>query len=185
MANQKVLKVINVKAGKNTCDICSETTHFAIRDNTHHKTAQPTFELLSCGHGICSSCYDEICKRTDRFACPYCRSSGLRLIKMGGASETCINTFSEFVEHWQHKEHLLSMYQGAFMNLYREICKNAREETKKRAQEAEMAKIVKKKQEKREARKLSREKAVCKYCNKDTFTSMKQLQLHISKKHDV
>tara|TARA_B100000902_G_scaffold399173_1_gene468798 strand:- start:453 stop:638 length:186 start_codon:yes stop_codon:yes gene_type:complete len=42
-----------------------------------------------------------------------------------------------------------------------------------------------KKQEKREARKLSREKAVCKYCNKDTFTSMKQLQLHIPKKHDV
>ena len=23
----------------------------------------------------------------------------------------------------------------------------------------------------------------CKYCNKDTFTSLKQLQLHISKKH--
>ena len=176
MAHQKVIKV---KAGKNTCDICSETAYFSLRLEPHGSQ----FELLGCGHGICKLCYDEMRKRSSKFACPYCRSGGVLLINLGGAREKRINTFSEFVEHWEHKEHLLSMYQGVFMTLYREICKNAAEENVKKREKREALKIKKAREDKKAAKKLSRESAGCKYCNKDTFTSMKQLEVHISKKH--
>ena len=176
MANQKV---INVKAGKNTCDICNETVKFSLCLDPDGSR----FELLVCGHGICKKCYDEMRKRSSKFVCPYCRSGGMRLINTGGAPEKRINTFSEFVEHWQGKEHLLSMHQGAFMTLFTEIRKNAAEENAKNKQKREISKINKAREDKRQAKKTSRENAVCQYCNKDTFTSMKQLEVHISKKH--
>ena len=69
------------------------------------------------------------------------------------------------------------------MTLYREICKNAAEENVKKREKREALKIKKAREDKKVAKKLSRERAVCKYCNKDTFTSMKQLEVHISKKH--
>ena len=173
--------ILKVKAGKNTCEICYNPAYFSACIPCKSSDETP-FELLGCGHGICKTCYQQICKRGP-FTCPFCRNEGAQLVQFGGGIRNKINTFSEFLDEWQHNEHLLAMHQGIYMRMYRQIRINKKIYDLKKKEKIAEDKKKKEKEDKRLERELSRKKAVCKHCNKDTFTSLKQLELHISKKH--
>ena len=45
--------------------------------------------------------------------------------------------------------------------------------------------LIKKKDNQKKQKAESQKNAVCKTCGKDTFTSMKQLEIHINAKHNI
>ena len=176
---------IKVKAGTNTCGICYNPGHFSLNIPRKPVENSTPYELLVCGHGICNDCYKQICERGP-FNCPFCRREGNRLVRLGTGSEIgaeVINTFTEFLNVWENKEYLLANHGGRYMTMYREICFNKRAEILKQKEQAARLAKLKEKEEKKKNKENSRKLAVCKHCNRDTFTSLKQLQIHIAKKH--
>lgn len=188
-----------ITSGTNECGICFEKAWFSnsIPQKQHPKHAP--MELFVCGHGACRSCYETMTK-SKSFRCPFCRKSGLLITNLDYAVSLSleargysmppnmlpskkINTFSEFLEEHGNNWYLLQHRDSPFMNMHRQIIFNhselKRAETKRKNKELESAK---RKVEKR-AKTTSRKNAVCSQCNKSTFTSEKQLQIHIASKH--
>jgi hypothetical protein len=54
---------------------------------------------------------------------------------------------------------------------------------KETAERKRINELIKKKDNQKKQKAESQKKAVCKTCGKDTFTSMKQLEIHIKAKH--
>jgi hypothetical protein len=188
-----------ITSGTNECGICFEKAWFSnsIPQKQHPKHAQ--MELFVCGHGACHTCYQTITK-SKSFRCPFCRKSGLLITNLDYAVSLSleargysmppnmlpskkINTFSEFLEEHGNNWYLLQHRDSTFMNMHRQIILNhselKRAEIKRKNNELETAK---RKMEKR-VKATSRKNAVCSQCNKSTFTSEKQLQIHIASKH--
>jgi hypothetical protein len=188
-----------ITSGTNECGICFEKAWFSnsIPQKQHPKHAQ--MELFVCGHGACHTCYQTMTK-SKSFRCPFCRKSGLLITNLDYAVSLSleargysmppnmlpskkINTFSEFLEEHGNNWYLLQHRDSTFMNMHRQIIFNhselKRTEIKRKNNELETAK---RKMEKR-VKATSRKNAVCSQCNKSTFTSEKQLQIHIASKH--
>jgi hypothetical protein len=188
-----------ITSGTNECGICFEKAWFSnsIPQKQHPKHAQ--MELFVCGHGACHTCYQTMTK-SKSFRCPFCRKSGLLITNLDYAVSLSleargysmppnmlpskkINTFSEFLEEHGNNWYLLQHRDSTFMNMHRQIILNhselKRAEIKRKNNELETAK---RKMEKR-VKATSRKNAVCSQCNKSTFTSEKQLQIHIASKH--
>lgn len=188
-----------ITSGTNECGICFEKAWFSnsIPQKEHPK--HPPMELFVCGHGVCGTCYDTMTKNKS-FRCPFCRKSGVLVTNLDYVVSLSLesrgfpmpqnilpskklNTFSEFLEEHSNNWYLLQHRNSTFMNLHRQIVFNhselKRAETKRKMKELEAAK---RKAEKK-AKSTARQNAVCPHCNKSTFTSEKQLQIHIGAKH--
>ena len=189
----------SITLGTNECGICFEKAWFSnsIPQKEHPK--HPPMELFVCGHGVCGTCYDTMTKNKS-FRCPFGRKSGVLVTNLDYAVSLSLeargfpmsqnilpskklNTFSEFLEEHSNNWYLLQHRNSIFMNLHRQIIFNhselKRAETKRKMKELEAAK---RKAEKK-AKTAARQNAVCLHCNKSTFTSEKQLQIHIGAKH--
>ena len=176
-----------VKQGKNTCDICCRDAYYSLKipQCVPEKYSKlPIICLLRCGHGICNECYNNI-KSRSQFSCPFCRKESVGILATFGSSETrgTMNTLGEFVQEWQH--HLPRAFgsQHIFAKLHRQIANDYKKE--RDSQKQKKIKVIKRQQflERKRAKAKSRAKAICKHCGKDTFTSEKQLQIHIRAKH--
>ena len=188
-----------ITSGTNECGICFEKAWFSnsIPQKEHPK--HPPMELFVCGHGVCGACYDKMTNNKS-FRCPFCRKSGVHVSNLDYVVALSLeshgfpipqnilpikklNTFSEFLEEHDNNWYRLQSRNNTFMNLHRQIIFNHSElnraETKRKIKEIE---LEKRKSEKK-AKAAARQNAVCPHCNKSTFTSEKQLQIHITAKH--
>ena len=191
----------SVKAGVNTCGICLQQAYFSTSFPQKPHQTLPTMELFVCGHGICASCMKEM-ERRGPFKCPYCRSGGIQIINFEHAVSLSlqarglmhtnekipsrtkeINTFSEFMEEQENSQHMILNTKNRFMVLYKQIIKNKQMRQQKAEAQALKDKEIALKKEQKRMRECSRKNAVCSVCNKDTFTSMKQLEQHMNAKH--
>lgn len=189
-----------ITSGTNECGICFSKAWFSnsIPQKQHPKHAQ--MELFVCGHGVCHTCYERMTDNNNSFRCPFCRTTGMLVTNLDYAVSLSleargypmpqnilpskkINTFSEFLEEHGNNWYLLQRRRSTFMNLHRQIVFNHSEsksaETKRKNKELETAK----RKSEKHAKAASRNNAVCPHCNKSTFTSVKQLQIHIGAKH--
>lgn len=189
-----------ITSGTNECGICFSKAWFSnsIPQKQHPKHAQ--MELFVCGHGVCHTCYERMTDNNNSFRCPFCRTTGMLVTNLDYAVSLSleargypmpqnilpskkINTFSEFLEEHGNNWYLLQRRNSTFMNLHRQIIFNhsesKRAETKRKNKELETAK----RKSEKHAKTASRNNAVCPHCNKSTFTSEKQLQIHIGAKH--
>lgn len=192
-----------VKVGRNTCGICYEDAFFShlIPQRSHHALAD--MQLLSCGHGMCHSCWEQLTQSSlsSGFKCPFCRTEGTNVANFNYAAflsleargiicaeevpapMKSISTFSEFLEEWEERLYLLSKSKHPFMLLHKQIIYEEEQRKAKVNAEKEKRQIKAVRLHKKQTRKKSRQKAVCHICKKDTFTSEKQLNVHINAKH--
>lgn len=173
-----------VTAGINTCNICCNEAYYSLHipQNVPEKfNNKPIMCLLRCGHGICENCYNDI-KSISQYTCPYCRHESVGIINTFGSNSIkgTMNTLGEFVEEW--KDYLPRAFnsQHIFAKMHRQITDDYR---KKRRLDKSKRRKADKLIERKKQRSESRKKAICKHCGKDTFTSEKQLQIHIKAKH--
>ena len=171
----------SIHAGVNTCGICGENGHYSLHVPQRNHRTYPKMELFRCGHGMCNTCLTKM-ESISGFKCPWCRDGSTSILKTFGQSETCgtINTFSEYTCHWQR-------YLGRAMNSrhpFAILHKQIRDEYKKKKKESAIRqKKEKEKALKKKTKEDSRKRACCHICGRDTFNSLKQLKIHISKKH--
>lgn len=194
----------SIVAGVNICGICYNEANFSTSIPQKKHKDLPNMEMFCCGHGMCEDCYENMMKKTSQFNCPFCRKKGLTIanfeyaLSLSLQARGClnsneslpspikiINTFSEYLEEWEweNKTQLLYSSNNLFMILLKQIIINEKNKKKKLAEYKRKNDIIKEKELIKQARKESRENAVCKYCQKNTFTSMKQLEVHINSKH--
>lgn len=174
----------NVNAKVNKCDICYESAYFSLRvPQWHHKT-YPDMSLLRCGHGMCEICLDKH-TRKNGFSCPMCRAQSVGILKTFGSSEIRGNmdSFAQFTHEWRSNLERALTSGHQFAVLYRQICNDYKllKDKKKLNKIKDEKALEKRKETIRRAK--SRINAVCPHCNKNTFTSEKQRDYHISKKH--
>jgi len=200
MSKQKYTSDLNpklfcaVKEGKNTCKICYEICYFSTKYptcNILHVNKQdfPTLQLLRCGHGMCINCYIKYTPDPSLFKCPFCRNRG-RIAPSGThypplymTEFVYSNTYKQFLHEFVDNLDLLQFSGDPFVKLSRQIMNEhlvARKEAILRkaivqhAAEKNITKIQKD---------LSRKRAICPQCFKNTFTSEKQLAIHMHAKH--
>ena len=194
----------SIVAGVNICGICYNEANFSTSIPQKKHKDLPNMEIFCCGHGMCEDCYENMMKKTSQFNCPFCRKQGLTIanfdyaVSLSLQTRGCLNsneslpspikitnTLSEYLEEWEweNKTQLLYSSNNLFMILLKQIIINEKNKKKKLAEYKRRNDIIKQKELVKKSRKESREKAVCKYCQKNTFTSMKQLEIHIKSKH--
>ena len=192
----------NVKIGINKCDICYNEAFFSPKMPQEKHDTLCVMQLFKCGHGMCNNCFEAMKKTKKDFACPFCRYSDVtRIVNLDYAVSLSLDargvinnknvqsftkeiyTYEDFLEEFEDKIHLLRYSNHHFMIIYRQMIYN---------EEISLSNKIKKKEEdikkkilndKKRERKVSRKLAVCKICNKNTFTSEKQLNIHIKAKH--
>ena len=171
----------SIQGGVNTCGICGENGYYSLHVPQRNHITYPKMELFRCGHGMCNTCLTKM-ESISGFKCPWCRDTSTYILKTFGQNETCgtINTFSEYTNHWQR-------YLGRAMNSrhpFALLHKQIREEyIKKKKENTIRLKREKVKALDKKAKEESRKKACCHICGRDTFNSLKQLNIHIAKKH--
>lgn len=192
----------SITAGVNICGICYNEANFSTSiPQKQHKTL-PNMELFCCGHGMCEDCYDSMMEKTKKFNCPYCREQGLVIANFDYAVSLSLrargyvnsneplpspvkisNTLSEYLEEWDDKTNLLYSSNNLYILLIKQIILNKKNKLKQVEERKRIDELIKKKQDKKKQKEESKKNAVCKTCGKDTFTSMKQLEIHIKAKH--
>lgn len=191
----------SVKAGVNTCEICCNEAYFSTTIPQSPHNIHPPMELFRCGHGVCETCLEGIMRR-GTFKCPFCRSEGAQIANFDyviscsleargllRANERIpspvkrINTFSEFLEEWEYTHHSMLNMNHRFMLLHKQIIDTEKQRLLMAKRKALKDREIALKEEKKRKRESSRKNAVCPVCNKNTFTSMKQLEQHMNAKH--
>tara|TARA_B100000902_G_C27061029_1_gene789125 strand:+ start:155 stop:772 length:618 start_codon:yes stop_codon:yes gene_type:complete len=192
----------SITAGVNTCGICYNEANFSTSIPQKKHATLPNMELFCCGHGMCENCYDSMMEKTKKFNCPFCRKQGLTIanfdyaISLSLQARGCLalnerlpspikitNTLTEYLEEWDDKTYLLYSSNNLYILLVKQIILDKKNKIKKLAEYKRMNDLIIKKDKIKKQRADSREKAVCKICGKNTFTSMKQLEIHINAKH--
>lgn len=187
----------SVKAGVNTCEICQNEAYYSCcLPQKPSSKGLPRMEIFRCGHGCCRECYKEIAARG--FKCPWCRSGKTYIASFGESDlpvhswlynediqHRSIDTLTDFVDEWKNYLHMLQKRERkhTFIVLHSHIVQQERERRQQLIEAKEEEKRQKRLEQVRKAKKADREAAVCPHCGKDTFTSTKQLAIHISKKH--
>lgn len=192
----------SITAGLNICGICYNEANFSTSNPQKQHATLPKMELFCCGHGICENCYDSMMEKTKNFNCPFCREPGLTIANFDYVESLSLqargcfvlnerlpspikitNTLTEYLEEWDDETHLLYSSNNRYILLVKQIKLNKKNKMKKLADYKRMNDLIKKKEIIKQQRVESRKKAVCKICGKNTFTSMKQLEIHINAKH--
>lgn len=192
----------SVDAGINTCSICYNSAFFSRNLSQRLHETLPAMELFKCGHGMCKNCWNQMKTSSTDMKCPFCRkdyvsrvanfnyavllsleSRGVIDAKDVPSPTKEIHTFDEFLEEWEDRMYLLSRCQHQFMILYRHIIHTEKSLLGERIKHQKEQKKKLATEERKQKRKLSRQSAICHICNKDTFTSEKQLNVHIKAKH--
>lgn len=200
MNSQKLFS--SITAGINTCGICYNEANFSTSIPQKHHKSLPNMELFCCGHGMCEDCYDSMMEKTNKFNCPYCREQGLVIANFDYAVSLSLrargyvnpnepfplpikvsNTLSEYLEEWDDKTHLLYSSNNLYILLIKQIILNKKNKMKETAERKRINELIKKKDNQKKQKAESQKNAVCKTCGKDTFTSIKQLEIHINAKH--
>jgi len=187
----------SVKAGVNTCEICQCEAHYSCYlPQKPSSKGLPCMEVFRCGHGCCRNCYNEIAARG--FKCPWCRRGKTHIVSFSEPDlpihswlykddihRRSIDTLTEFVCEWKNYLDILQKRETKhpFIVLHAYIVEQERQRRQRLCQAREEEKQKKREEQLRKAKKADREAAVCPHCGKDTFTSTKQLAIHISKKH--
>ena len=174
----------DVKIGVNTCDICCEKAYFSKRIPQPNHKSYPKMSLLRCGHGMCECCLAKhVCH--NGFSCPFCRSESVGIMKQFGSSEIkgTMDCFDDFIYEWRNYIGRALSSEHKFARLYRTMLDDYNvEKSKKRFDKIkEKKRLDKIEQTKKRAK--SRNKAICPHCGKNSFTSEKQRDYHIMKKH--
>jgi hypothetical protein len=179
----------SVKAGINCCEICTKNAYYIIKRKDAKATGLPVMELFRCGHGMCELCYTSMVDSQGGFKCPFCRDKG-RVYKSSvndlesdhrNVKES--HTFRQYVAEFNHNPELLKYSQHVFMRLHKYIVgiwKMEQRASRDAHIKSTRLNIV---QEKAAEKARSRERAVCKVCKRDTFTSEIQLWIHIKAHH--
>tara|TARA_B100000902_G_scaffold379611_1_gene414098 strand:+ start:3362 stop:3883 length:522 start_codon:yes stop_codon:yes gene_type:complete len=157
--------------------------------------------LFKCGHGCCEECLKGITAKK-KFMCPFCRQGSALIanfdyvvsLSLEARGIICINdnlpspikqinTYSEFMNEWRNEAVCALNKNHKFIALHNQII--AKEYERRRSIEIKTAmnKKLAEKIENKNKRAQSRDKAVCSICHKNTFTSLKQLNLHMNAKH--
>ena len=172
----------SIKAGINQCDICSKDSYYIIKRKDAEGLKLPVMELFRCGHGMCESCYTSMIQLQKVFKCPFCRDEG-RIYKSidGGFDKS--HTFRQYKDEFSHNHELIKYSQHPYLKLHRYIVGIYNMEKRAIKDHKIIALRLVILQENKKTRQLSREKAVCKVCKKDTFTSQVQLWIHMRAKH--
>lgn len=169
----------SVIVGVQECGICYEKAYYSKNIYNRYNTKYPIMSLFRCGHGMCKDCTMSM---IGEFKCPFCRDNGSIFLKTFGSNEYkgSNNTLCDFLEEWDGYYSRAMNSKHIFAELHKQIISDHK---KKKA--IENKKLIRdtKKKNKRNSRNNSRDKAICKICNRDTFTSEKQLAVHMSKKH--
>ena len=200
-----------VKAGVNTCEICYNEAYYRISRSSPLQVRSsrpapqprslPVMELFRCGHGVCETCLERITARAS-FKCPFCRKGGATIANFDYVVSVSleaygllashenlpspvkqINTFSEFMEEWENAYLSTHNKKHVFVSLHKQIVFNERERERKEQQIEMERKAAALKVEDKMRRVKSRNGAVCTICHKSTFTSAKQLEVHMNAKH--
>ena len=200
MSDSKVF--CSVTIGINTCGICYNNAFFSrMLPPAQHDTL-PVMQLFKCGHGMCNTCWEQIKNSSKHFVCPFCRTNGgTRVVNFEHASLLSLEargiidakevppptkeiyTYEEFLEEWEDRTYLLCHSKHHFMMLYRQMIHTEKMVLLDKSKHQEEQSQKKALNDKTWKRKLSRQSAICHICNKDTFTSEKQLHIHIKAKH--
>jgi hypothetical protein len=116
------------------------------------------------------------------FKCPFCRDEG-RIYKSidGGFDKS--HTFRQYKDEFSHNPELIKYSQHTYVKLHMYIVGIYNMEKRAIKDRKIIALRLVILQENKKTIQLSREKALCKVCKKDTFTSMKQLWIHMKTKH--
>jgi len=172
----------SIKAGINQCDICSKDSYYRIKRKDAEALKLPVMELFRCGHGMCEICYTSMIQLQKVFKCPFCRDEG-RIYKSidGGFDKS--HTFRQYKDEFSHNPELIKYSQHPYVKLHRYIVGIYNMEKRAIKDHKIIALRLVILQENKKTRQLSREKAVCKVCKKDTFTSQVQLWIHMRAKH--
>ena len=173
-----------ISAGLNECEICNTECIFGL-----HLPQVPSqrrrMELFRCGHGMCSVCYSTMTADEKNFSCPFCRDSGCFFLKSFGSSEKGgrADTFNQWDTEFSSFRQISLRSQHPFAVLYRQILTDYRREKEASQKRRTVAKVIAKRVREKEKRVESEREATCPHCGKDTFTSMKQLGVHLATKH--
>ena len=171
-----------IKAGINQCDICSKDAYYRIKRKDSDALKLPVMELFRCGHGMCENCYKSMVKSQEEFKCPFCRDKG-RIYKSQDGGFDASHTFRQYKDEFSHNLELIKYSGHTYMKLHRYIVGiyNMEQRAIKDRKIIELRLAILK--ENKKMKELSREKAICKVCKRNTFTSMKQLWIHMKAKH--
>jgi hypothetical protein len=171
----------SVIAGVQECGICSEEAYYSTDIFKRNHLNYPQMSLFRCGHGICEYCVFNILE-AGKFRCPYCRDGGSVVLTSFCSNQVKCqqNTLEDYLCEWRYRIGRALRSGDKFIKLHNQIVSDYKVDLQ--------GKLIKKQKSKKEnqrkkVRKKSREKAICPICNKDTFTSEKQLDIHMSKKH--
>jgi len=174
----------SVQAGLNCCEICDGSAYYQYKKrDTADSMGHPQMELFRCGHGMCSKCYNLMkavpsCNPT----CPFCRDEGRIYAKPGGDCGRS-HTLRDYIKEWDHNPDLLQYSTHIFMRLHRQIVGKLRMEQRAEKDHKVIQIRLDNIRERKEYKAQSRERAVCRWCQRNTFTSESQLCKHISAKH--
>ena len=171
-----------ISSGNNNCSVCFEKAQFSLR---LPQVSRRRMELLRCGHGMCSVCYDTMTVDDKNFSCPFCRDSGTFFLESFGSSRLSgrADTFNQWISEFISFKEIMLRSNHPFAVLYRQIVSDFHLKKGTAMQRRAMEKVRSKKAIEKKMREKSQREAICPYCNKDTFTSMKQLGEHIVAKH--
>ena len=176
----------NIKAGINTCTICHQEAFYSMSIPQKQHDKLPRMELLRCGHGMCETCYQSL-TRNNEFRCPWCRagSAYIASFDLTRPPTKTIDTLTELVDEWSERLEILCRSRHPFIALHRQIVEQEwAERGLAKVARAKAAKEAAKRKE-RQRRAEERKKAICKICGRNTFTSEKQLEIHMRAKHSV
>ena len=174
----------SVNAGINCCQICNNDAYYCIKKKNCKAMGLPVMELFRCGHGMCETCYTSMVGLHDKFKCPFCRDIG-RVYKCrdDGAKES--HTFRQYRDEFSHSPELMKYSQHVYVKLHMHIVGMWNMEQRAIKDAGIKAMRLKVDRERAKEKALSRDRAVCNVCKKDTFTSERQLWLHMKAKHPV
>ena len=193
----------SIKAGINTCNICLNNANFSTSIPQVKHVFLPNMHLFQCGHGMCEDCYKQYIEKNDIFNCPFCRKSGLTIasfdysiilsLQARGIFDLnedmvfptkIVNTYSDYLKEWDDKNHSLYSNNNIFMIMKKKIFLEEKNKIENENIKKYKNYLIKRKKFLKKKRAISREQAKCKICKKNTFTSLKQLEIHINAKHN-
>ena len=174
----------NVVARINECNICGDKAYYSTSIPQRRHNTLPNMELFRCGHGMCEHCLTKLLVNNE-FKCPWCGKESVYILQSFGSPKTrgTINTLSEYQYEWRNYLGRAMKSSHPFAKLHRQIMEKYNLLIKdKLIRKIKNDKLAIKEKIKKE-RLLSKQKAVCKICGRNKFTSEKQLKLHMLKKH--
>lgn len=187
-------RTCSVVAGIQECGICYEEAYYSKNILKRHHPNFPQMSLFRCGHGMCVNCVSRVLD-VGEFKCPYCRDEGSSIVKCpeyryDGSDlvksfypnevKCEQNTLEDYLYEWRDNIERVLATKDEFIELHNQIVSDYKKARKVRLEKDRKAKKV---HLQKTVRRKSRKKAMCGICKRDTFTSEKQLVIHMSKKH--